>query len=822
MPSTERLIHTLLGAIISHPRTVLAVFLLCAGALGWQARHFQIDASADTLLMRDDPNYLRTQVVNRRFSPQEFLLVAYKPINRPLFSDRTFKDLKALRAQLRRLERVESVRSILNVPLFTPLEGGLATLQEPSQLTLEHQNYSMAQLKSAFRGHPLYEDLLVNKAQTATALQVLFRSNKELDGLNGRIVALQKNSRQNGLTPEEEKELTRLKKQAAPLEKELDRIRTAEIETIRGLISGYEKDAEIYLGGLHVLGYQLIRIIKNDLIVFGGAIAAMICLILFLLFRKMRWVVIPVICCGCSVLSTMGLFGLLGFKTTVISSNFIVLQLILTLAIVIHLIVQYREYSAAFPEWRQAELVRNTLFRKAGPCFYAGITTAVGFASLLFSKIQPVIAFGWMMIIAMSFSIGVSLVLFPAVMALFGREKEPRPWRFTRRLLSFLTGLTLRHPLLIVMAGTAILAASVAGLFRLQVENSFINYFRERTRVHQELAFIDRELGGSTPLDLVYTIPEGERRKDLVLTAKTVQLLQRIQFVLQQHEAVGKTLSVVNFTHLAKWMNGGKPLTEYELTAIYWTLEDALRDELLGAFFAPDQAQVRFSVRIQDKTEGLDRARLLAEIRQEMKILGIQENRYQLTNLFVLYQDILQQLFRSQILTMGIVFVVLTFTFGAVFRSVKVALIGITPNILSTLAVLGLMGLLGIPLDLMTITIAAIAMGIAVDDTIHYIHRYLEEIEGSSPDQAVERSHASVGYALFYTSLIVTLGFGLLAFSDFVPSVMFGLLTGYAMLVAFIFNICLLPVLLRRFVKSGRRGKALPDPAEIYVEHSTG
>jgi hypothetical protein len=802
MKTTERLAHALLEAVIAHPVVVLVIFLLGTAALGWQARHFEIDASADTLLLRDDPNYLQTQVVNRRFSPQEFLLVAYQPRNRPLLSEQTFQDLRTLSEKLRRLDRVESVRSILNIPLFPRIEGGLSALKDHSRWTLEQQDYSIAQLKEGFRWHPLYEDLLINREQTATALQVLFRSDKELDAIKDRTVALQEKSLRGGLSAEEERDLAGLKATAEPLEKKLDRIRTAEIEEVRRILADYKENADIYLGGVHVLGYQLIRIIQNDLILFGGAIGLAICLVLFLLFRRLRWVLVPVACCGCSVLATMGLFGLLGFKTTVISSNFIVLQLILTLAIVIHLIVQYREYSAAHPHWQQAQLVKETLFRKAGPCFYAGITTSVGFASLLFSNIQPVITFGWMMIIAMFFSIGVSLLLFPAAMALLGREQEAKPWGFSRRILEFFSGLTLKHPLLVGVAGAGVLAASVGGLFLLDVENSFINYFRERTRVHRELSFIDRQFGGTTPLDIVYTIPGAERKKDLVLTADTVQLLQRIQHRLQKHEAVGKALSVVNFTQLAKAVNEDKPLTEYELTAAYWLMEDALREQLLGSFFAPEHAQVRFSIRIKDTTEGLDRAELLAAIRNDLNGLGIPENRYSLSSLFVLYQDILQRLYRSQILTLGIVYVVLTLTFLAIFRSVRVALIGITPNILTTLAVLGLMGWLRIPLDLMTITIAAIAMGIAVDDTIHYIHRYLEELEGSPPDQAVERSHGSVGYALLYTSLIITLGFSLLAFSDFVPSVLFGLLTGFAMVAALVFDLCLLPALLNRFVRS--------------------
>ena len=802
MPNTERFLRPLLVLVIAHPWTVLAVFLLGAGALGWQARDFQIDASADTLLMKDDPNYIQTQIVNQRFSPQEFLLIAYKPKNRPLFSARTFADLATLSNKLRQLKRVEAVRSILNVPLFLQVADGVSALRDPAEWTLEKKGYSTAQLQAAFRGHPLYEDLLIDKKQTVTALQVLFKSDRQLDELDRRLIELQKKLLDGELSAAEDKQLARLKERAEPLEKRLDDIRTAEIEAIRAILAEYEDEAEIYVGGLHVLGYQLIRIIKNDLVVFGGAIAAMICLILFLLFRKGRWVVIPVLCCLCSVLSTMGLFGLLGLKATVISSNFIVLQLILTLAIVIHLIVQYREYLTAHPDWSQAELVEKTLLRKASPCFYAGLTTSVGFASLLFSRIQPVIAFGWMMIIAMFFSIGVSLLLFPAVLVLFGREKAARPWRLSRRLLDLFAFLTLKHAGLVAVASLGILAASVGGLFRLDVENSFINYFKATTRVHQELSFIDRQLGGSTHLDVVYTIPGAERKKDLVITADTVRTLQGLQQAFEQHPAVGKIISVVNFTELAKKINNNKPLTEYELTALYWTMEDALRQDLLGAFFAPEQAQVRFSLRIQDSTAGLDRAELLAGIRADLAGLGIPAASYTLSNLFILYQDILQRLFRSQILTLGIVYGVLALAFLAIFRSVRIALIGVAPNVLTTLAVLGVMGWLGITLDLMTITIAAIAMGIAVDDTIHYIHRYLEELPNQSPDQTVERSHHSVGYAMLYTSYIIILGFSLLVFSEFVPSILFGLLTGLAMALALIFDLCLLPVLLHRFVRT--------------------
>ncbi len=803
MPGTERLAHSFAGMVISYPRTVLLIFLVCAAALGWQARHFRMDAGADTLLTKDNEHYIQTQIVDRRFSSQEFLLVAYRPRDRPLLSEQTFDDLRTLDRKLSRLDRVESVRSILDVPLLP--QGGLAAQSDMADWTMERRHFSPKELKQIFSGHPIYEGLLINRDQTATALQVLFKKDKALAAIDSRRTDLHLKSLQGGLSREQRQELAQLDRKADPLERRLDQARVAELETIRGILAGYEGEADIYLGGVHVLGHQLIQTITNDLIVFGTAIGVMICLVLLVLFCGLRWVAIPVVCCACSVLSTMGLFGLLGLKATVISSSFIALQLILTLAIAIHLIVQYREYSATHPDWSQAKRVRQTLIRKAGPCLYAGFTNIVGFASLLFSTLQPVIDFGWMMSIAMCFSIVTSLILFPAMMVLFKKEPAAKRRNISHYLLDFSAWLTLKHAVPIVSVSALVLAVSAGGLFLLDVENSFINYFRDTTRVNKELTFIDRELGGTTPLDITYTIPDGERKADLVLTAGSVQTLQRIQQSLKQHDAVGKTLSVVNFTELARELNGGKPLTEYELTALYLTMEQGLRSDLLGSFFSPQDSQLRIAVRIKDTTENLNRAQLIADLHADMRKLGIPADRYQLTNLFVLYQDILHQLFTSQILTLGVSFAVLALAIFVIFRSVRIALICVTPNVLSTVMVLGLMGWTGIPLDFMTIMIAAIAMGITVDDTIHYIDRYLEELRNGSGARAIERTHSSVGYALLYTSLIVILGFSLLAFSDFIPSVLFGLLTALAMALAVLFDLTLLPALLNKFVRAPMR-----------------
>lgn len=785
--------------LVSHPIWVLGIFLTLTLLLGWQARNFEIDASADTLLTQDNRHYIESRLVSRTFSPDEFVLLAYEPHSHPLFSQQTYDDIRAISAELSNFERAKSVQSILSVPLLAPQSGQISVSADLTDMTLDQGNYTAAEISEIFSGHPLYEDLLVNADQTSTAIQISFHGDPELTRLQNQITEIQSNLLDGSLTDAQQQELRVLQEQAEPLEKALTLQRNTEIGQIRELVSRYSDRANLYLGGTHVLGYQLIQIIQQDLVVFGLAIGFMICLVLLLVFRRPRWVIIPAVSCFASVVLTMGLLAMMGIKATVISANFIALQLILTLAIVVHLIVQYRELSRAHPEQGVKELVVATLEAKVAPCFYAGLTTSVGFCSLLLADIQPVISFGYMMILAMAVSILVSLVLFPVLMVLFPQEREPGRNTYSQAFLGFFSRISLAHPVIVAFGSVGVLVAIGLGTLRLDVENSFINYFSESTDVRRELGFIDREFGGSTPLDIVYSYPE-EATDNLVLTADTVQLLQIVQENLNQREAIGKVLSLVNFTEVARAMNSDRPLTEYELTSIYWLMEDSLRESLIGSFIQPDSRQVRISARIQDTTPGLDRGDLMASLESDLTELFPDVGSFTMTNLFVLYQDALQKLFKSQIVTLGLVFGVLLLAFALIFRSMSVALIALAPNILTTLAILGVMGWLAIPLDLMTITISAIAMGIAVDDTIHYVHRYRQELKGRSAEDAVRNAHNTIGHAVLYTSIIVALGFSLLSFSDFVPSIYFGLLTGLAMVAALLTNLTLLPVMLRCFV----------------------
>ncbi|MDN4504000.1 MMPL family transporter [Alteromonadaceae bacterium BrNp21-10] len=786
-----------------YAKLIIVLFVVLIAVTGWFAQYFKIDASAETLLLKNNKLFIQTQVMNSRFSPQEFILVAYKPKDGSLFTQQTFDDIGKLSDEFKQIERVAAVTSILNVPLLSFMQG-LDTNVNASDWSWQKQGYTPTQMQKVFSDHPIYTGLLVNEQQTATAIQIVFKDDPELQQIEKKITVLQQKQLTNEFTEQDQVQIETLTKQADPLKAELNTLRQQEIKQIYHITESLESHADIYLGGGQVLAYQLINIIKSDLVIFGSAIGLVICVLLFVIFRALRWVILPVLCCSTSVVLTVGLFGFFDMRTTVISSNFIALQLILTLAIVIHLIVQFRQLAQERPDDTQRQLVKAMVSAKAAPCFYAGVTTSVGFASLIFSNIQPVIAFGWMMIVAMLVSILVSLTLFPALLSLLPIQKgqvQQSSSKFMERLCS---GIMANKVLVFIMAAL-LLIASVVGAARLSVENSFIHYFSESTQVRQELEFIDQQFGGSTPLDVVVNITADQRKQDLVLTADMVQLLQKIQHVMDQYPAMGKTMSVVNFTQLAKTLNQGKPLTEYELTAVYHLLDKALTEQLLGAYFSEDHQQLRISGRVKDSTKDFNRQEFLQQLRSDIEGLGIEREGYSLSNLFVLYQDILQRLFASQVNTLGLVYAVLALVLFAIFRSIKVAIIALIPNIISTLLILGIMGWFGIPLDLMSITIAAIAMGIAVDDTIHFVHHYLQSANEQSANEAVLSTYTSVGFALLFTTVIITAGFGMLGFSDFIPSVTFGLLTGLAMIVALVTDMTLLPALLNKFVGAPKR-----------------
>ena len=765
----------------------------------WQAQKFEIDASADTLLVDNNKHYILTQLADQRYGSEEFILIAFKPKNSQLFATKNLNTVSKIGHEIETIARVKEVKSIVNMPIFTAAESVSADVKN---LTWENKKFSENTLSLSLKKHPLYEDLLINEDQTAMSLQVVFETDPKIAEISNEIINIKQHLLTRDLTEKEIHLLEQLKSQQQVLTKKLEQVRIDEIESIRAILKPYKQDGDFYLGGNNLLSYELIQIIESDLVLFGSLIIIVVIALLWFLFRQLSWVILPIVCCATSVVITIGLLAALDFKVTVISANVFALQIILSLAMIIHLIVHYQELVLKHTKWSHTELVIATIKQKVKPCFYAGLTTTIGFGSLIFSGVQPVISFGWMMVVAMLVSFAVSLLFFPALLlALFKKQSSVKQHQKIENSMNSTAEFVKKQPKLIVLFSTIITVIGVLGCLKLTAENSFLNYFDESTNVRQELTFIDQEFGGSTPFDLLFDIPEEQVKAGLVISANTVQTVTAIQNMLANQQAIGAITSIADFTKIAQVVNG-KPLTEYELTALYKSLDPNLQQALFGAYFSEVDNQIRISMRVQDSTANLNRADLLAEIHQQLSDLGIDKQQYTLTGLFILYQDVLSRLVDSQILTILIVYGAMAITLMIIFSSFKIALISLIPNLITTSVIMGILGIFSIPLDLMTITIAAVAMGISMDDTIHYVHRYLEETKLNKTDsnEWIKRTNLSVGYALIYTTTVIVIGFGSLVFSNFVPSMLFGLLTSIAMIVALLSDITTLPVLLRKYL----------------------
>ncbi len=777
------------------------VFLTVFAFLGWQAQKFEIDASAETLLTKDNKKFIFSEIIAKRYDPQEFILIALKSPSNEIFSEKNLNRIDRISQEIEKIARVKQVNSLVNAPIFLEanLMGGRL---DQDNLSWKERKYPADYLQKNLRSHPLYEGLLVNEEQTALGMQVVFKTPKDLENINNEITSIRAHRLNRELKQSETKKLEKLMERKDKIGKELSKKRRQEINQIKNILAKHADKKDVYMGGNNLLVYQLISIIQNDLKVFGIAIVLIISILLFLFFRRLAWVLMPLACCFTAIVMTMGLLGFFELKVTVISANVISLQIILTLAIIIHMIEQFREIDREEKGKDLGEKVEQMVKEKLKPCFYAGLTTSVGFASLIFSGVQPVITFGWMMILAMIVTLSVGLVLFPAMVRLFIRkDRENRKVAWVEGLMKAFGKMSVGFPKSIVFFSLLLTGLGVYGCFFLTAENSFINYFSDQTEVHRELSFIDKDFGGSTALDILYNVPKQKQEKQLILTAEAVQHVGKIHRHLAEKKEIGSVTSLYDFTTVARVVRE-KPMTEYELTFFVKMMDEDLKESLLGSYFSEKHNQVRISTRVKDSTENFDREKFINNLKQEFRDMGYGKEEVQMTGLFVLYQDILARLLNSQINTLAIVYLVMIIVLWIIFSSLKIALLAMVPNVLTTAITLGFMGFMGIPLDLMTMTIAAVAMGISVDDTIHYVHRYLKENKKHDPDKAVLRAHSSVGHALFYTTGIIIIGFGSMVFSDFVPTIYFGLLTGMAMLIALLSDVITLPVLLKKFVNN--------------------
>ncbi len=854
--------------ILKRPRLTLLVLAGLVLLLASKAPNIKLEASADALVLEGDKSLEIFREVNKRYGSEEFLLVTYTAYA-PLFTETVLARIAQLRDELTVLPGVSSVLTILDVPLLYSPKVSLSNFSSGIQY-LKDPDVDRRLVQKELSTSPIYKDLLTSRIGDTTAIQVNLTRDPQYDVLLKARDELREKHKTEGLSVEEKQQLKIVEQEFRSFSTLVAERQRSLVNRVREILVPYRDNATIFLGGVPMIAADMIRFIQSDLLIFGTGIIMFIIATLAIIFRSLRWVMLPLICCLMTVAGMLGYLTWIDWRMTVISSNFVALLLIITLSIAIHLVVRYRELHSAQPQASQFELVLATVRFMAKPCFYTSLTTIVAFASLVVSGIRPVIDFGWMMTIGVAAALLLTFMVLPAGILLLKKTKPvPATGKTVEVTLKF-ASFTESHGKLILIISAVLLLFSLWGISRLEVENRFIDYFHPATEIYRGMETIDRVLGGTIPLDIIIRadMSDSEINTNDAITEQSAEAwaeddgafdevfgdeydeeeeeddfadeesgpyqqsywfsraglddIERIHNFLESIDETGKVLSLATLYKTTKDI-AGADIDDIQLAIIKQNISGDIQRVMLDPYLSDDGNETRITVRVMETSHTLRRAELLALVKNFLTDeMELKEDNFDLTGMLVLYNNMLQSLYTSQIATLGAVFCAITAMFTLLFRSLYLALIAVTPNMLAAAMVLGGMGITGIPLDMMTITIAAITMGIGVDHSIHYIHRFISEFpKDRNYIDTMYRCHGSIGKAMYYTSITIIVGFSILALSNFTPSLYFGLLTSFAMFSALLGGLILLPqllIVLKPLGKELLNAEQSTSPTEALVD----
>ena len=788
---------------------ILVVFSL------YHSKDFNLDASSDALLLEGDKDLKLLREVNERYGSKDFLVLTYSPVSS--FTDKeTILNLQLLKSKIEKLTWVDSVITIIDVPLLKSTDENLMDRLK-NYKTLSYPEIDRKRGFEEIMSSPIYKNYVISEDGKTSGIIVYL---KEDERLNEYVKIKDKyffQLNENGLTKEEKINYKKFLKEYEDY-KNLYNIRNHQnINEIRDVISKYGENAKIHLGGIPMIANDMMSFIKSDIIVFGIGVFIFIIFTLWLIFRKVKWVFMPLLGCSTSVIIMIGLLGFIGWKVTVISSNFIALMLILNMAMNIHITVRFLQLKKEFPTLPNKEAVLEASKKMMLPILYTVLTTICAFLSLIFSDIKPIIDFGWMMTLGLIVSLMVTFLLLPSLLSIFSSNDEILIKDTEKSFITKILGSIAKKNHIFIFGPTIIvIVASITGILKLEVENSFINYFDKETEIYKGMKKIDDELGGTTPLNILLNFPskkeeesddefsewdeDTENNKDKSkywFTRDKMDKILKVHDYLDSQPEIGKVLSFGSILRVAEDLNE-KKLQSLEIAVLYSKIPEEIKKEIISPYISVDADEARITIRIKDSLENLRRNEFISRLQNEINTkLGFEKDEYKLSGVLILFNNLLQSLFKSQILTLGIVMLGIFTMFFILFRNITLSLIGIVPNFLAAFFILGIIGLMKIPLDMMTITIAAITIGIAVDNSIHYIYRFREEfIKIRNYNKTLDRCHSTVGIAILNTSITIVFGFSILIFSNFIPTIYFGVFTGLAMLLAMISVLTLLPKLL--------------------------
>ncbi len=776
--------------ILKNPRSIFVILLIVLLSFGYYSKDFRLDASSETLLIEGDPDLKYLKEITKRYGSKEFLILTYTP-NEGMISDNSINNLLSLKYKIQSLNWVHSVITLLDIPLLSnsdaPLQKRLKSFK-----TLKDDDVDRARGFDEIVSSPVFRNFVISEDGKTSGIIINIKKNDELKDIGNKSKEEIENY----------KDFIKKKNHQNILE-------------IRDVIKSYENIGKIHLGGIPMIADDMMSFIKNDIIVFGIGVFLFIISTLWFVFRKLIWIIVPISSCFFSVIIMMGLLGLLGWKVTVISSNFIALMLILTMAMNIHMSTRFLQLKENHPNMKILELITLTTAKMFWPILYTVLTTIIAFLSLIFSEIKPIIDFGWMMTLGLITSFIITFTLLPALISFVPKENISLKEYKNSVITSFFAKISQNNHKIIFIITTIVIILSLIGISRLKVENSFINYFSKKTEIYKGMKLIDEKLGGTTPLEVILKFPKKEKSKTddefedwedeneddnekYWFTKDKVDKISSVHNYLDGLPQVGKVLSFSSIIDVATLLNNNKPLGTLEMGVLYSKIPESIKTEIIDPYISIKDNEARINLRIIDSQEDLRRNELIKKINYDLKNkIGLNENEFKLAGVLILFNNLLQSLFKSQILTLGLVMIGIFAMFIILFKNIKLSLIGVVPNFIAAFFILGVIGLLGIPLDMMTITIAAITIGIAVDNSIHYIYRFKEEFNNSNDyNKTLNLCHSTVGKAILNTSITIVFGFSILVLSKFIPTIYFGIFTGLAMLLAMISVLTLLPSLI--------------------------
>ena len=780
------------STILKNPKSIFILLVIALLSFGYFSKDFRLDASSETLLIEGDPDLEYLREITERYGSKEFLVLTYTP-NESMISETSINNLLSLKYKIQSLEWVHSVITLLDIPL---LNNSDAPLQErlESFKTLKDEEVDRERGFKEILNSPVFRNFVISIDGKTSGIIVNIKKNKELEDVDNKS-----------------------KKEIEEFKDKIKKQNHQNILEIRDVIKSYESVGKIYLGGIPMIADDMMTFIKSDIIVFGIGVLLFIIATLWFVFRKLIWIIVPISSCFFSVIIMMGLLGLLGWKVTVISSNFIALMLILTMAMNIHMSTRFLQLRKEFEDKTNFEILSLTTGKMFWPILYTVLTTVCAFLSLIFSEIKPIIDFGWMMTFGLITSFLITFTLLPTLLSFVPSSNISLKEEKDSKVTKFLGNLSVNNKNSIFGVTIIIIALSILGISKLEVENSFINYFDKDTEIYKGMKLIDEELGGTTPLEVIIKFPKTETNESnedddfddweneedtndekYWFTKDKIDKIKSVHNYLDGLPEIGKVLSFSSIIDVATQLNNNKPLGTLEMGVLYSKIPENIKTEIIDPYISIEDNEARINLRIIDSQENLRRNDLINKINYDLENeIGLDKSEFKLAGVLILFNNLLQSLFKSQILTLGLVMIGIFGMFLILFRNIKLSLIGVVPNFIAAFFILGIIGLLEIPLDMMTITIAAITIGIAVDNSIHYIYRFKEEYSRiQNYEETLKTCHSTVGVAILNTSITIVFGFSILVLSKFIPTIYFGVFTGIAMLLAMISVLTLLPSLI--------------------------